>query len=292
MPAASKWLSVIGLVAHFGCGTIRVVRPPAAVLLAILLLPAGAAYAQDPLGDARRLYNEQQYDAAERAARVAVAQPATANGARVVLGRIHLERYRQTDGPQHLSEARLALREADPRTLDARERLELTVGLAETLFLEDRFAAAAEMFAPVLDASLALGPAAHERVLDWWATSLDRHAQGRPAGERPPIYERIARRMNAELAAEPGSGTAGYWSVAAIRGAGNPEEAWSAAMAAWVRAALGRDRGVALRADLDRMVLEGIVHDRAARLELKDPTRAVAGMVGEWELFKSDWTRR
>ena len=266
-------------------------RPPA-VLFAILLLSPGAVNAQDALGDARRLYNQQQYDGAERAAREALAHPASANGARVVLGRIHLERYRQTDGPQHLTEARLALREADPRSLDARERLELTVGLAEALFLEDRFAAAAEMFAPVLDASLSLGPAAHERVLDWWATSLDRHAQGRPSGERPPIYERIAQRMNSELAAEPGSSTAGYWSVAAIRGGGNPEAAWSAAMAAWVRAALGRDRGVALRADLDRMVLDGIVHDRAARLDLKDTTRAVAGMVSEWELFKSDWTRR
>ena len=29
-------------------------------------------------------------------------------------------------------------------------------------------------------ASLTLGPAAHDRALDWWATALDRHAQSRP----------------------------------------------------------------------------------------------------------------
>jgi hypothetical protein len=40
------------------------------------------------------------------------------------------------------------------------------------------------------------------------------------------------------------------------------------------------------------MVLEGIVPDRVARLALKDPTAAIAGMVNEWELFKSDWSRR
>lgn len=257
----------------------------------MLLLPA-AAYAQDPLGDARRFYNSGQYEAAERAARAALQQPATANGARVVLGRVHLERYRETDLPAHLTEARAALRQVHPWILEARERLELTVGLAETFFLEDRFAAAAELFGPVLDASATLGPAAHERVLDWWATSLDRHAQQRPLPERAPIYERIGRRMQAELAQEPGSATAGYWAVAARRGAGDLEGAWSAAMAAWVRAALGADRGAALRADLDRMVLEGIVPDRAARLELKDPAGAIAGMVSEWELFKADWTRR
>jgi hypothetical protein len=264
-----------------------------AVLFSVVLLIPTAGYAQDDaLGDARQFYNSRQYEAAEQTARTALEQPATANRARLVLGRIHLERYRETDLPSHLTEARVALRDVDPGGLDARERLELTVGLAETLFLEDRFAAAAELFAPVLDASLALGPAAHERVLDWWASSLDRHAQLRPVAERPALYERIAMQMQAELVEEPGSATAGYWAVAAMRGGGHAEGAWNAAMAAWVRAALGADRGAALRADLDRMVIDGIIPDRAARLELKDTSRAIAGMLSEWELFKSDWTPR
>ena len=209
-----------------------------------------------------------------------------------MLGRTYLERYRQTDAPADLTEARAALREVDAGILDPRERVEFTIGLGETLFLEDRFAAAADIFGPVLDSSTTLGGAAHERVLDWWASSLDRFAQMRPAAERPPIYRRIGERMQTELAKDPGSATAGYWAVAAVRGTGDPEGAWSAAMAGWVRAVLGRDRGAALRGDLDRMVIDGIVPDRAARLGLKDPAPAIAGMVSEWELFKTEWTRR
>ena len=83
-----------------------------------------------------------------------------------------------------LAEARAALRAVDPPTARPARAVELTLGLGETLFLEDRFGAAAELFEPVLDASTALGPAAHERVLDWWATALDRHAQSRPMPER------------------------------------------------------------------------------------------------------------
>lgn len=277
--------------ACFGCATIRVVRRCAVVVSVWLLLPA-AGYAQDPLGEARRFYNSGQYEAAERAARAALANPDTANGARVILGRAQLERYRQTDAPAHLSDARAALREVDPRTLDTRERVELTIGLGETLFLEDRFAAAAEIFAAVLDGSRILGAPAHARVLDWWATSLDRHAQLRQVSERAALYRRIGERMQAALTQDPGSATAGYWAVAAVRGAGDLDGAWNAAMAAWVRAGLGADRGAALRADLDRMVIDGIVPDRAARLDLKDPAPAIAGMVSEWELFKSDWTHR
>ena len=277
--------------ACFGCATIRVVRRFALLFSVCLLLPA-VGYAQDPLGEARRLYNSGDYEGAQRAARLALANPGTANGARVVLGRAQLERYRQTDAPADLSEARTALREVDPRTLDARERVELTLGFAETLFLEDRFSAAAEIFATVLDASKTLGSAAHNRVLDWWATSLDRHAQLLRVPEREPVYRRISERMQAELTQEPGSSTGNYWAVASVRGVGDVDAAWNAAMAAWVRAGLGPDRGAAVRSDLDRMVLDGIIPDRAARLELKDPAPAIAGMVSEWELFKSDWSHK
>jgi hypothetical protein len=63
-------------------------------------------------------------------------------------------------------------------------------------------------------------------------------------------------------------------------------------MAAWVRTGLATDRGAAVRSDLDRMVIDGIIPDRAARLALKDPAAAIAGMLSEWELFKSDWGRK
>lgn len=261
------------------------------VLVAILLLSPLAAAAQDPLGEARRLYNAGSFDEAAEAARTAMEQPGTANSARVVLGRIHLERYRRAPSSETLAEARTALREVDASQLESRERLELTMGFAETLFLEDRFAAAAEMFAPILASSDALGDAAHERVLDWWASALDRHAQRRPMAERPAIYARVAERMQRELERDPGSVPAGYWIVAAARASGDLDSAWSAATAAWIRATLGRDRGVILRGDLDRLVVQAIIPERAARLSPKDSSVAVAGLLSEWEAFKTEWTK-
>ena len=263
----------------------------AVVLTLLLAAPAQASRASDPLGDARRLYNSGDYDEAERISRAALELPATANAARVIFGRIQLERYRQSASPAHLTEARTALRDVDPRTLDPRERIELTIGLGEALFLEDRFAAAADVFEPVLGDSRSLGEAPHERVLDWWATALDRYAQARPQAERADIYERIGRRMAVELERNAGSSAAGYWMVAAIRGRGELDAAWTSAMGAWVRAALAPDRGAALRADLDRLMLQAIIPERAARISPRDSTSPIAGLTGEWEAFKTAWTR-
>ena len=262
-----------------------------AVLLSICLAASPAAQAEDALVEARRLYNSGQYEAAERTARTALEQPATANGARVVLGRIQLERYRQSASQAHLTEARAALRDVDPRALDARERIELTLGFAETFFLEDRFAAAAELFEPVVDASAALGVPAHERVLDWWATALDRYAQTRPMAERGPIYSRITRRMTTELARDGASTPASYWMAAAARGSGDVDGAWSAAMAAWVRASLAPDRGAALRGDLDRLMVQAVIPERAARMVSKETAPIIAGLLAEWESFKASWAR-
>jgi len=262
------------------------------VLAVLLLWPqVPSAGAEDPLGESRRLYNAGDYEAAERAARTALLHLPTANAARVVLGRIQLERFRQSASPSHLAEARASLREVDPRTLDPRERLELTLGFAEVLFLEDRFAAAAEMFEPLVEAAVTLGLPAHERVLDWWATALDRHAQSRPTAERAAIYGRIARRMSAELARNPGSAPASYWTVAAARGSGDLDAAWSAAMAAWVRAALAHDRGAGLRGDLDRLIVQAIIPERAARMAPRDAAPAITGLLAEWESFKAGWAR-
>lgn len=260
-------------------------------LIVLFCVTSGPLYAADPLSDARRLYNQGQFDAAEQAAREAARFPATADGARVVLGRIQLERYRRTPAAADLSGAIVTLREVDTRRLDARERVEYAIGLAEALYLEDRFGAAAAFFESVLDDSDALGAVAHERVLDWWATSLDRTAQLRPAAERPDIYGQISARMTQEISRDPGSTPAAYWLAASARGAGDPERALNEATAAWVRGTLARDGGVALRADLDRLVVQGILPDRANRLPLRDHTQALAGMVGEWDAFKAAWAR-
>src|SRR5262249_44518401 len=57
--------------------------------------------------------------------------------------------------------------------------------------------------------------------------------------------------------------------------------AWNAAQAAWVRAPLTSGRGDALREDLDRLGLRGIVPDRAhATAQPPETLRA------QWEHFK------
>jgi hypothetical protein len=105
------------------------------------------------------------------------------------------------------------------------------------------------------------------------------------------MYQRISTRMSDEISLDAGSTAAGYWLAAAARGLGDPDRALNEATAAWARASLAEDGGVALRGDLDRLVVQGILPDRLARLSVRDHTQALAGMVGEWEAFKSSWSR-
>ena len=53
---------------------------------------------------------------------------------------------------------------------------------------------------------------------------------------------------------------------------------------------LGQDHGAALRADLDRLMVRGIIPERAARLQPQDKQASVA-MLAEWESLKASWTR-
>jgi tetratricopeptide (TPR) repeat protein len=260
----------------------------AAMVLCTMAVPL---YGADGLSEARRLYNQGQFDAAERAARDAARVPAVADAAHVVLGRIQLERYRKSAAASDLEEAITSLRSIDARRLDSRERTELTIGLGEALYLDERYGAAAALFESVVDASISLGDIAHDRVLDWWATAVDRYAQSLGAADRTELYGRLSSRMISEIANSPGSLPAGYWLAASARAIGDAEQALNEALAAWVRASLGPDRGVALRADLDRLVMEGILPDRAARLPGRERTQALAAMVADWEAFKTRWTR-
>ena len=264
---------------------------PLTLFFLILLGLAAAPPAADPLAEARRLYNAGQFEAAERLAREAMSVGSLADAARVVLGRVLLERYRASANPADLKAARQTLIEVDARSLDSRERLELTIGLGEALYLEDHFGAAAELFESVLDRSAQLGPVAHERVLDWWATALDRETQLRPPEDRPGVYERLLDRMRLAIADDPGSPAASYWLAAAARGTGDLELAWQASAAGWVRAMLAPDRGAALRADLDRLVTQAIIPERAARLAGREARQAQSGMLNEWELLKQAWSK-
>jgi hypothetical protein len=265
---------------------------PCLVGIFVLAL-TGSAAAADPLSEARRLYNLAQYEMAERLAREAAGIPAQADAARVVLGRIQLERFRQSADPKDLAAARASLTMVDTVRLVAADRVELAIGFAEALYLDGHFGAAAYLFESVRQRSILLGRPAHERVLDWWATALDRQAQTLPLVERGPLYHSILQRMNEEIAENPGSTPAGYWLAAAERAQGNLDRAWYAAQAGWLRATFAEDRGAALRADLDRLVTQALIPDRAAKLASgsprSDPKEAQASMNEEWEAFKRMW---
>ena len=259
------------------------------VLLFVLVSSLAFARAPDQLPLARRLYNQGQLEQALAAARQAVANPTTASSARLVIGRILLERYRQNPTPADLDQARKELTGVDPRVLDAKERIELQVGLAALLYYDERYGPAAEMLAPIVGSAAALAPEAHARALDWWATALDRQAQAQAPSERGFAYFRIAERMETELQRDSASAPANYWLAAAARSAGDLDRAWSAASAGWIRATLAPDRGAALRADLDRLMLQAIIPDRAARLPQRERKQAQSSMVAEWEAFKQIW---
>jgi hypothetical protein len=253
-------------------------------LLAAAIAPVRAA--DDPLARARALYNQGEFDAAITAAEQARLTPARADAADLVAARAYLERFRASAAADDLAAARDRLRRIDPRRFPERERAEYVVGLGETLFFEGAYGAAADVLDPIAKSPDAVTGDARERVLDWWASALDRDAKPRSEIDRQAVYQRIRARMEAELATHPGSGAAAYWLSAAARAQGDVQAAWDAAMAGWVRAPLAADGGAALRADLDRLVLRAIVPDRA-----KATAQTPESLRQQWEQFKERWNR-
>ena len=156
--------------------------------------------------------------------------------------------------------------------------------LFRSLFFDESFGAAADVFESVLQNADGPGGDARERVLDWWASALDRQAWPRPDIERQSVYQKIREVMRQELAARPSSASAAYWLAAGARAQGDLQAAWDSATAAWVRASLASDRGVALRADLDRLMLRAIIPERA-RATAQPPENLRA----EWDKFKEKW---
>jgi len=140
-----------------------------------------------------------------------------------------------------------------------------------------------------LSRSPLLGARDRMTLLDWWATALDREAQSRPVDRRRVVFERIGARMEEELRQDPGSWVANYWLAVALRGAGDVEGAWSAAVAAWVRSTLSPETTAELRADLDRLVMQALVPERSRVMAVRDPQEAVSALRAEWELLKQQW---
>ncbi|MCA1583705.1 MAG: hypothetical protein LC791_02675 [Acidobacteria bacterium] len=253
-----------------------------------LATPIVATATRADLARARTLYNERQFDAAIAFAELARQTPATADAAAVVLARSHLERYRERVDPADLAAARAALAVVRPVTLESRDQVEFLLASGASLFLEDEFGAAAELFESGLVQAQS-DPLLRDSMLDWWASAVERHAAGADRELRVLEFTRLGERMLRELQSNPGSAPAGYWVVVAARGSGDAQLAWSAAVASWVRARLAGEHAAMLRADLDRLVQEGIIPDRVRPMPADQRTQAELDLRAEWELIKQKW---
>jgi hypothetical protein len=260
------------------------------LVVGMIFWGATAASAQRAeLAKARSAYNQQQFDDAIQAALTAQKVGATADAATVVLSRSYLERYRQRANPADLAAARAQLGTVRVANLDPRDHVDFMMALGEALFFEDEFGAAAAMFESGIDAAFAQGRSTGESMLDWWGSAVERQTQSLEREQRAPVFARMRERMTRELARNPGSAAAGYWSVVAIRGEGDAVGAWGAAIASWVRARLAGGRSAQLRADLDNLVLEGIIPDRVRLLPAEGRGQAESDLRTEWAVVKERW---
>ena len=272
-------------------GPFRLLRGILAVVLVLFGAALPAASAQTGLADlarARTAYNQRNFDEAIAAASAARRAAETADTAAIVLARAHLERYRERADPSDLSTARTVLGTVRTSSLADRDQLELLLAFGQALFLEDDFGASAE----VLESSLTRAadePILSEAMLEWWGSAVDRQASSAAPENRRRHFARLAERMRTELARRPSSPAASYWLVVALRGAGEVDRAWDAAVAAWVRARLAGDRAPTLRADLDRLVVQGIIPDRVGHIAQDQRGSAQSQLRADWELVKERW---
>jgi hypothetical protein len=276
-------------IGRYGCAV--------AVALAVVCGAVGAhASSVDLLAVARQAYNAGEYEASVAAARQLLDDPSledphAAQEARVVLGRALVEIYRLSGDLADLAAAREAFVAAATPPLRAALRVEWLVGTAAALYFDDAFGASAETFASVLEdpRAAALVPGGRERLIDWWATAHDRALQRLEGPERREAYGRFADKLRMELYRDASLGVPAYWLVIAARGAGDLEQAWVVARAAWVRALLAPDLGAALRADLERLMVQAIIPERARRAG-QDQDKQVTALTAQWEEFKRRWS--
>jgi len=265
-------------------------------LVSVLLLAViGAAAApleaaESPaLARARTLYNSGDYEGAIDAAAVARRETQWADASALVIARARLERYRQNMNAMELADAREALQAVRVASLSPRDQVDLLIGLGQALYLGEVYGPAADLFGTALEKGMLLMPRDRAMLLDWWATALDRDAQTRPYDRRSPLYQRIGERMDLELREDPSSGVANYWQVVAARGAGDLDRAWSAAIAGWVRSTLNPVTMGQLRSDLDRVMEQALIPERARSSPAREGLDPVEMLRAEWALVKQNW---
>jgi hypothetical protein len=259
-------------------------------VLAVVLLTSPAWAAEHPaLAKARALYNAGDFDGAISAAAVSRRVTGSADASALVIARSHLERYRQRADPADLGAARAALGSVRSSALTPRDQVDLLVGLGQSLYLGEVFGAAAELFDTALSRASLLPDRDRLLLLDWWATALDREAQTRAPERRARVFDRIAERMEAELRQDPANTVANYWLAVAARGIGDVERAWDAAIAGWVRSTLKPETAGTLRTDLDRLVMQALIPERARARPAREQPESLAALRAEWDLVKQQW---
>jgi hypothetical protein len=259
------------------------------LMVSLVLLGGGTAVQAQDLARAHVLYNEGRYTEAIEAATQAQTLPATRPAAGVVLARAHLERYRDAGDPTDLVAARAALSTVQTAGVPVRVRIDYLFGLGQALFFDNSLGAAAELFASATAAAWAVDASAGEAMTDWWGSAVERELDGQPSEVRRGRFQQLADDMRQELARHPTAAAPAYWVAVALRGAGDPERAWDAAVAAWVRAPLTGDSAATLRADLDRLVLDAIIPDLAAARPAGEQTAAASQWRAEWTLVRQRW---
>ena len=260
-------------------------------LVAVLIGSTPLVPAPDVLARAREAYNDRKYDAAIGAAREAERIPATANAARVVLGRALLDRGRSTrNAVADFDAARRAFTAVRPQDLTLRDRVDFLVGLGISLYeegcAEGCFSGAAEFFEQALERAAAAG-ADREAIFEWWATALDQQALHAQDPDRPALFRRILARAEAERAAREDSASAAYWIAAGARGAGDFDRAWGAAIAGWIQGRYLGTPGEKLRQDLDELVRNVLLPERARALVPDDPQPMLGQLRDQWDALKA-----
>jgi hypothetical protein len=260
------------------------------------LLPIGAEAAgpRDDLARARQLYNAGNFDGAIVAAEASRKDPSIAPAAALVIVRARLERYRLSGDPADLSIVRMELARVNAALLTPRDTIEWQIGVAETLFVDGHPGPAAELFGSLIAPARAqLTAQQMEKLIEWWAGAAAQRAEMLSPDERIADYRDILTRMESELERNPVSRSATYWIAAAARGAGELDRSWNAAVAGWVLAGALNDSS-ALRSDLERLVLQGLIPERAQRrtgVRFDEPAAisAMAEMAKEWQGITERW---
>lgn len=252
--------------------------------------------AQGALERARMLYNAGQFDDALAMAATVQGNPAAVASAALVTARARLELFRKSGDLNALATARTELASMNPHTLAPQELVEWQIGVGSALFLENQPGAAAAMFTTVLPSARArLTPTEYDKFLEWWGAAKSQAAATLSGDARTHVFEKFREEAALELERNPLSRPATYWTVVALRGAGDLDGAWDAAVAGWIRAG-GQPAGRQLRADLDTFVTKTLIPERAQartgqRLDARSAVADIASLNEEWRAVTGRWGR-